>query len=127
MALPSGLLEIGMPGDASLTIRQGDTWRQRITVKVGGVDADLSVGVTASLKIKDTFGGTLLETATCTIPIGTDGAVIASLTPAETAALTVSGTTRVRALGSYDLNLTDGTDVVTVVGGAVNLYMQITD
>ena len=127
MALPSGLLEIGLPGDASLTIRQGDTWRQRITVKSGGVAADLSVGVSASLKIKDAFGGTLLETATCTIPIGTDGAVIASLTPAETAVLTVSGTTRVRALGSYDLNLTDGTDVVTVVGGAVNLYMQITD
>jgi hypothetical protein len=127
MALPSGLLEIGMPGDASLTIRQGNTWRQRITVRVGGVAADLSVGVTASLKIKDAFGGTLLETAACTIPVGTDGVVIAALTPAETAALTVTGTTRVRALGVWDLNLTDGTDVATVIGGAVNLYMQVTD
>jgi hypothetical protein len=127
MALPTGLLEIGLPGDASLTIRQGDTWRQRITVKSGGIAADLSVGVTATLKIKDTFGGTLLETAACTIPVGTDGVVIASLTPAETAVLTVTGTTRVRALGVWDLNLSDGTNVVTVVGGAVNLYMQVTD
>jgi hypothetical protein len=127
MALPSGLLEIGLPGDATLTIRQGDTWRQRITVKSGGAAADLSVGVTATLKIKSTFGGTLLETAACTIPVGTDGVVIAALTPAETAVLTVTGTTRVRLLGVWDLNLTDGTDVVTVIGGNVNLYMQVTD
>jgi hypothetical protein len=127
VALPSGLLEIGLPGDATLTIRQGDTWRQRIVVKQGGVAANLSSGVTASLKIKTTFGGSVLETATCTIPVGTDGAVIAALTPAETAALTVTGTTRVRELGLWDLNLTDGTDTVTVIGGVINLYMQITD
>jgi hypothetical protein len=127
MALPSGLLEIGLPGDATVTIRQGDTWRQKITVKQSGVAADLSVGVTATLKIKDTYGGTLLETAACTIPVGTDGVVLAALTPAETAVLTIAGTTRLRALGLWDLNLTDGTNTVTVIGGAVNLYMQNTD
>lgn len=126
MALPSGLLEIGMPGDASLTIRQGDTFRQPIVININGVPADLSVGVTASLKIKSAIGGSTLATCTCTIPIGTDGTVIATLTPAQTAALTASGTTRVRGLGVWDLNLTDGTDVATCIGGAVNLYMEVT-
>lgn len=127
MALPSGLLEISLPGDATLTIRQGSTWRQPLRIKSGGAPADLSVGVTASLKVKNTWGGSLLETAVCTIPIGTDGVVICSLTPAETAALTVAGTTRIRQLGLWDLFLTDGADSTTVVGGIMNLYMRITD
>lgn len=126
MALPSGLLEIGLPGDATLTIRQGDSFRQLITVNVNGSPADLSVGVTATLKIRDTIGGSVLATCTCTIPIGTDGTVLAVLTPVTTAALTVSGTTRVRQLGVWDLDLTDGTDVITCVGGTVQLYMQVT-
>jgi len=126
MALPSGLLEIGLPGDGTLTIRQGDTWRQKITVKQGGVVVDLSSGVTATLKIKDAIGGTLLLTATCTIPIGTDGAIYAALTPAQTAAVTVAGTTRVRTLGVWDLNLTDGTNTVSPIGGAVNLWLEVT-
>ena len=126
MALPSGLLEIGLPGDATLTVRQGDSFRQLITVNINGVPADLSVGVTASLKIKDTIGGSVLATPTCSIPVGTDGTVLAVMTPATTAALTATGTPRVRALGFWDLNLTDGTDTITVVGGAVNLYMEVT-
>jgi hypothetical protein len=126
MALPSALLGIGLPGDATLTIRQGDTWQTIITINVNGIAADLSSSVTATLKIKDTYGGTLLATATCTIPVGTDGKVHCSLTPAQTAALTATGSQRVRALGVWDLNLTDGTNTVTPVGGAVNLYIEVT-
>jgi hypothetical protein len=126
MALPAGTYQIGLPGDATLTIRQGDTWSVVFTITSNGVAVDLSSGVTASLKIKSTYGGTLLETATCSTPTA-GGVITASLTPAETAALTATGDQRIRPLGVWDLNLTDGTNTATVVGGAVNLYMQVTD
>lgn len=126
MALPAGTYQIGLPGDATLTIRQGDTWSVVFTILVNGVAADLSSGVTASLKFKSTYGGTLLETAACSTP-SASGVITASLTPAETAALTATGDQRIRPLGVWDLNLTDGTNTATVVGGAVNLYMQVTD
>lgn len=126
MALPTGLLEIGLPGDTTLTVRQGDSWRQSFTINLNGSPADLSVAVTASLKIRSTLGGSVVATPTCSIPVGTDGVVLAVMTPATTAALTVSGSERVRLLGYWDLNLTDGTNTITVIGGTVNLYIEVT-
>jgi hypothetical protein len=126
MALPSGVYEIGLPGDASLYIRQGDSWRTVFTITVNGVAADLSSGVTATLLIKDAIGGSLVATATCTIPVGTDGKVLATMTPATTAAIATVGTTRLRLLGVWDLNLTDTTNTATPVGGDAWLYQEVT-
>lgn len=130
MPLPTALLQIDAPGVANLTIRQGDTWQQVFTISVGGVVQDLS-GFTAALKVRDYYGSaTTLATATCTIPVGTDGKIYAALTPATTAALTATGTAqnsqRVAFLGYYDLDLTDGVDRVTLVVGSVGLSREIT-
>jgi hypothetical protein len=126
MALPSGVYEIGLPGDAPIYIRQGDSFRTVFTIMVNSVAADLSVGVTATLLIKDTIGGSLVATGTCTIPVGTDGKVLVTMTPATTAAIATVGTTRLRLLGYYDLNLTDSTNTATPVGGEAWLYQEVT-
>lgn len=128
MPLPSSLLQIDAPGAANLLIRQGDTWQQAFTIKVSGVAVDIT-GFTPALKIRDYYGSvTILATATCTIPTGTDGRILAALTPAVTAALTATGQTsqRVIPIGYYDLDLTDGTDRVTLCAGTVSLSREIT-
>lgn len=130
MPLPTSLLQIDAPGNANLVIRQGDTWQQVFTVYVSGVVVDIT-GFTTALKIRDYYGSsTVLATATCTIPVGSDGKIYAALTPATTAALTATGTAqnsqRVAFLGYYDLDLTDGTDRVTLACGTVSLSREIT-
>lgn len=130
MPLPTALLQISAPGSANLTIRQGDTWQQVFTISVSGVVQDIT-GFTAALKIRDYYGSnTVLATATCTIPVGTDGKIYAALTPATTAALvptdTPQNSQRVAFLGYYDLDLTDGTDRVTLVAGTVSLSREVT-
>jgi hypothetical protein len=125
MPLPAALLAAGRPGNANLAIVQGDTWYQAFTITSGGVAVDLT-GLTATLQVRTTYGGTVLATASCTIPTPTDGTVIAQLTAATTAALTVVGDTLERALGVYDLNLTDGTQVSTPITGRVTLVMEVT-
>jgi hypothetical protein len=128
MPLPVSLLQKDAPGSADITICQGDTWYQPFVIKVGGVVVDLT-GFTPALKIRDTYGGTVLATATCTIPIGSDGAIIARLTPAVTAALTApsaQATQRVAQIGYYDLDITDGTDRATLVAGNVSLSREVT-
>jgi hypothetical protein len=130
MPLPTSLLQISAPGSANLLIRQGDTWQQVFTVKVAGVVVDIT-GFTATLKIRDYYGSaTVLATATCTIPMGSDGKIYAALAPATTTALvptdTPQNSQRVAFLGYYDLNLSDGTDVVTLAAGSVSLSREIT-
>ncbi len=125
MAIPTALLEIGRPAAADLVIRQGDSWRTVITVTINGVAANLT-GLTAALKVKATIGGTLLATATCTIPIGTDGQIIATMTPAVTAALTATGDAREVPIGYWDCDITDGTDRITVAGGGMALWREVT-
>lgn len=130
MPLPASLLQITAPASADLLVRQGDTWQQVFEVKVNGVVIDLS-GFTAAMKIRDYYGSsTVVATPTVTIPVGTDGKIWAAMTPATTAALaaigTPSTTQRVALMGYYDLDITDATDKVTLICGAVNLSREIT-
>lgn len=128
MAIPTALLRIGRPGNAPIVVRQGDTYQQPFTLTLNGVAVDIS-GLTAAMKIRATITGAVLATPTCTIPTGTDGLILAAMTPAVTAALSVAGaaaTEREPQLGYYDVDLTDGTDRVTVVGGTVSLWREVT-
>jgi len=125
MAIPTALLEAGRPATADIVVKQGDTFLMTITVRLAGVAVDIT-GLTAAMKIKATIGGTLLATPTCAVPVGSDGKILATMTPAVTAALTATGTAREVALGFWDCALSDGTDKVTVAGGAVSLWRKVT-
>lgn len=130
MPLPAALLQIAAPASEDLTVRQGDTWQQVFALTINGVVPDLT-GFTAAMKIRDYYGSaTVVATPTVTIPTGTDGKIWAVMTPATTAALaalgTPSTTQRVALMGYYDLDITDATDKVTLVCGAVNLSREIT-
>lgn len=130
MPLPTSLLRIAAPFSTDIVIRQGDTLQLPFTIKVSGVAVDLS-GFTAACKIRDYYGSaTVLATPTVTIPVGTDGVILVSMTPAATAALTALGTpantARVALMGYYDIDITDATDRVTLIVGQVNLSREIT-
>ena len=128
MPLPISLLEKSAPGLGDITICQGDTWYQSFVIRVNGSIVDLT-GFTASLVVRASYGGAVLATAACTIPLGTAGAIIARMTPLVTEALSVPGalaTQRLAQLGFYDLDLTDGVDRVTLFTGVASLSREVT-
>ena len=128
MTIPAALYYI-TPQSAEIQITQGDTWTERFDITdENGSAVDLT-GLTGSLKIKDTFTGTVLATATVTIPTPASGQVVATLSSATTTGLSLSGasaTERTGQIGFYDLQLTDGSSIVTIVGGIVTLYREVT-
>lgn len=115
-----------IPGDTTITIKQGSTYYQEYEIKDGGSLID-TTGITASGKVRDTFGGTILATFVCTIP--TLGKVVVELTPAITAALTAvypSPADRAIIFGVHDIEITDGTDTVRIVQGQAVLSREAT-
>ena len=128
MPIPVSLLEKSAPGLANIEICQGDTFYQSFVIRVNGIVVNLT-GLTAALTVRASYGGAILATAVCTIPVGTDGKIIARMTPLVTAALSVPGalvTSRLAQLGFYDIDVSDGVDRVTVVTGVTTLSREVT-
>jgi hypothetical protein len=86
-------------------------------------------GCTAKLEVRQAFdSGTALITKT-SASLGTNGVISITLTPTETGTLNPpagNSQTPEVAIGWWDLELNDGTDRKTLVGGPVILVQQVT-
>lgn len=87
-------------GKYNMLVQQGATYSQTITLKDNfGVAVNIT-GCTAAAQIRQQYSDpTPAAQFTCVIPVGTDGVIRISLTPAQTAAITFDR-------GVYDLELT---------------------
>jgi hypothetical protein len=124
MAIPTTLLERDEPQAQDLRLVLGDTFRWQAAVTLDGVAQDLT-GCSVRGKILDADGGTQLVAFTGSVPSPASGVVLLTLTPAQTGALTPP-TSDGGQIGVYDVEIYDGTDVVTVVRGAVFALKQRT-
>jgi len=127
VALPTTLIRMGAPAQSTLAVRQGDSVEWTVTVKDGaGAAIDLGSPCTATSKIKDSYTGSTLATMTCSVTAAS-GLIVCSLTPAQTAALTGSFSGRGSGtIGVWDVQVSDGTNIVTIARGEVVLYLEVT-
>jgi hypothetical protein len=129
MALLDDLLAKADPAIVNLTITQGDTHLISNTLEVkpeGGAFAPVDLtGCTVTAVIKSAFGGTTLATYTCTHS-GALGGYRCILTPAATAALVHPGGSDPAPIGVYDVQVTDGTNTVTLQQGTISLRRSVT-
>lgn len=127
MALPTTLLRMGAPTASTLTVRQGDTVEWTVTVRdSAGAAIDLGSPATGTCLLKASYGGATLATATVsTTPAS--GLIVCRLSPAQTAALTGSfGGRGSGVIGVWDVQVSDGTNIVTVARGEVVLTLEVT-
>ena len=125
----SAAIKETLPAEQNITIAQGATFLESIEATSAPLVYENFTGCTATGKIRATFGGTLIETFTCTIPVPTNGTIFFQLTPTQTAALTGTfpdTSTRVAVIGVFDVEITDGTDVVRVLQGTASLSREVT-
>jgi hypothetical protein len=126
MAIPTDLLERDQAEQVDLHIVIGDSVRFQGIVTVDGVAQNLT-GCTAAAKIKSSDAGSVTATCTVTIPTPASGVVLAVLTPAQTTAAALGTPASDGAqIGVWDLQIADGTDVVTVCRGNVYAYFERT-
>lgn len=117
---------MALPGSYNITIYQGDTYKKTFGLKDGnGVAIDLT-GQTpkAQIRVNQASSSVLLEfTAALETQAGaTLGQVTISATHADTAALTPAD-----AYGVWDLQLTNGSGVVTTyIGGKASVVAEVT-
>ncbi len=124
MAIPTDLLERDLAQQVDLHIVYGDTVRFSGIVTVDGVAQNLT-GCTATAKIKATDAGAVTATFTVTIPTPASGTVLAILLPAATTAAALgTATTDGAQIGVWDMDIRDGTDVITVCRGNVFGYFE---
>lgn len=102
------------------SVVKGDTWFRRITYTVDGEPVDLT-SYTAELEVKLTFGGaTLLSiTQASGIVLGADGTIELTLSAAQTSTLAAGNYV-------YDLQLTTGSDVATIMRGVLTVEPEVT-
>lgn len=129
MALLDDVLAKADAAIVDLTIVQGDTALITNTLELkpsGGAYGPVDLtGCTVTAVIKTAPGGTALATFTCT-HTGALGGYRCHLAPAVTAALTWTGPTDPGAIGVYDVQVSDGTNTVTLQTGTVYLRRSIT-
>jgi hypothetical protein len=108
------------PGKYSLAIYRGDSysWQFKLWQDAAKTQPVDLTGVTVKSEIRDKPAGVVLGTLTCAVTM--PNIIDASLTAADTTAITTSGV--------WDLQLTyaDG-EVSTVLAGAATLTMDVTD
>ena len=139
MALPTQLLSIDAPGQQDIIIAQGSTFLKTFTVSVNGVVIDLGATTTASAQIRDK-GGNLLASFVATVSDPSSlGQVTIKLSPSATTGLTPMSPAPIQpalaptgiwanalVCGYWDVDLTDGTDRVTVLRGLARIALQAT-
>lgn len=132
MAALDNLVSIGAPGVKPWIVREGDNVALAFIIKYGGTAMDLT-GVTGTCSIRLDYTSTSdLVTAAVSFPTPLTGLVRVALTAAQTTTLlaSVPAATPVDQLevqiAVYDVELQDGTNQVTIVGGTITLSREVT-
>lgn len=132
MAALDNLIYIQAPGARDWTIREGDNVALQFTVKLNGTAVDLTA-VTGTCSIRSDYASTSdIVAGTVTFPTPASGIVRVTLTAANTTTLAgvVPGSTDVNQqlvnVGVYDVELQDGTNQLTILGGKVIISREVT-
>jgi hypothetical protein len=109
------------PKRYDIVIYQGDTLTFSMVLKNGATPIDIT-GWTALAQIKKVSDSTAAETPSLTVTVGTtDGKVTISLSDTGTSAL--QGATDYK----YDVQLSDGTNKRTFIGGKITVTEDISE
>jgi hypothetical protein len=109
------------PKRYDIELYQGDTFSFSLVLKNGGTPINVT-GWTAQAQIKKSSDNTPGETPSLSVVVGTsDGKFTISLTDTGTAAL--QGATEYK----YDVQLSDGTEKRTFIGGTIKVTEDITE
>lgn len=109
------------PKRYDIVLYQGDTFTFSLTLKNGATPIDVT-GWTPLAQIKKTSDNTPGETPVLGVTVGTtDGKITIKLTDTETAAL--QGSTEYK----YDIQLSDGTNKRTFIGGKITVTEDISE
>ena len=104
-----------------LLIEQGTTWSVTVTLKKTNQSPFDLTGYTGRCQIRKTYTSTnILASPTVTIPSGTDGKVVLSLTEAQTSSLPDT-------YAVYDVELVaPNGDVTRILQGKVKVSLEVT-
>jgi hypothetical protein len=126
------LITSGGPASYTWDVREGDNPALQFTVKLAGVAVDLT-GVTGACSIRQDYAATSdIVVPTITFPNAAGGVVRASLSSAQTTTLaaaitgTPPATQQYVDVGYFDVELQDGTNQWTCIGGLVRISREIT-
>lgn len=109
------------PKRYDIELYQGDTFSFSLVLKNGGTPINVT-GWTAQAQIKKVSDSSPGETPNLAVTVGTsDGKFTISLTDTATAAL--QGNTEYK----YDVQLSDGTEKRTFIGGVITVTEDITE
>ena len=109
-----------MPATFNLTIRTGDTETVSVTLQnENGTPVDIDGRTYAAQLRTNASNSTILASFTCAIVNAALGTLTASLTAAQTEALTPG-------LAVWDLQETDGSSVTTLLAGQVTIVQDVT-
>jgi hypothetical protein len=129
VALPDAILyDMTLPRALDITIRRGDTFAAQLAIETAGGSAVNLTGLTGAGTVRDAYDGTAL--ATMTVTHDNAGGII-SVTIAATVTAEIEWPENSQAcaesapLGVWDLQLSDGTDVRTVVSGKAYLARDV--
>jgi hypothetical protein len=130
MPIPTNLLAaIGFPIATDITVYQGDSFyfERQVAVDQLGVVFTGAPTVTAAARIRNAALTTDLLTLTAVVVDPATGIIRVTATPVQTAGLTLPTSTAISEfIGYWDVQVTDGTNTVTVAAGKVTLVRQIT-
>ena len=126
------LIYIQSPGSREWTVREGDNVALQFTLKLNSVVVDLT-GCTGVCSIRSDYASaTDIVAGVVTFPTPTSGVVRVTLTAINTTALAavVPGSTDVAQqlvnVGVYDVEILDGTNQLTILGGKVIVSREVT-
>jgi hypothetical protein len=132
MAALDNLVYIQSPGSRDWTVREGDNVALQFTVKLNGTGVDLTA-VTGTCSIRSDYASAVdIVTGTVTFPTPASGVCRVTLTAANTTTLAgvIPGSTAVGQqlvdVGVYDVELQDGTNQLTILGGKVIVSREVT-
>lgn len=132
MAALDSLISIGSPGTRDWVVREGDNVQLNFVVNLNGSAVDLT-GVTGTCSIRLDYTSTSdLVAGTVSFPTPASGTVRVSLTAANTTTLAASvpastdASQRLVTIAVYDVELQDGTNQLTILGGTVSLSREVT-
>lgn len=132
MAALDNLVYIQAPASRDWTVREGDNIALQFAIKLNGTAVDLTA-VTGTCSIRTDYSSvTDVVTGTVTFPTPASGIVRVSLTAANTTTIAglVPGSTAVGQqlvdVAVYDIELQDGTNQVTILGGRITVSREVT-
>jgi len=132
MAALDNLIYIQAPGARDWTVREGDNVALQFTVKLNGAAVDLTT-VTGVCSIRSDYASvTDIVTGVVTFPTPASGVVRVTLTGVNTTTLanaapgSPAASQQLVEVGVYDIELQDGTNQLTILGGKVIVSREVT-